>query len=83
MFGANASKTKGRNSHKVWTKFIEQYRKIDQPEEWVSFQENTINLLLIKWEYIEQYSRRNCLRIPGIESKKSEKIDDVWQKVKE
>ena len=36
---------------------------------------------LIKCDDNEQYSRRNCLRIHGIESKKNEKIDDVWQKV--
>ena len=50
-------------------RFIEQ-KKIDELEEWVSFQENTINQLLIKCEDNEQYSRQNCLLIHGIESKK-------------
>ena len=64
-------------------RFIEQNRKIDELEEQVLFQENTINRVLIKCDDNEQYSRRNCLRIHGIEFKKNEKIDDVWQKVKE
>ena len=61
-------------------RFMEQSKKIDELEERVLFQENTINQLLMKCDDNEQYSRRNCLRIHGIESKK---IDDVWQKVKE
>ena len=56
-------------------RFIEQNRKIDELEERVSFQENVINQLLIKCDDNEQYSRRNCLRIHRIESKKNEKID--------
>ena len=64
-------------------RFIEQNRKIDKLEERVSFQENTINQLLIKCDDNEQYSRRNCLRIHGIESKKIKKMGEVWQKVKE
>ena len=64
-------------------RFMEQNSKIDELEERVSFQENTINQLLIKCNYNEQYSRRNCLRIHGIESKKMKKMGDVWQKVKE
>ena len=64
-------------------KFIEQNKKIDGLEKWVSFQENIINQLLIKCDDNEQYSRRNCLRIHGIESTKHEKIDDVWKKVKD
>ena len=63
--------------------FIEQNRKFHELEERVSCQENTINQPLIKRDDIEQYSRRNCLRIHGIESKKNEKICDVSQKVKE
>ena len=64
--------------------FIEQNRKIHELEERVSCQENTINQPLIKRDDIEQYSRSNCLRIHGIESKKKmKKIGDVWQKVKE
>ena len=64
--------------------FIQQNRKIHELEERVSCQENTINQPLIKRDDIEQYSRRNCLRIHGIGSKKKmKKIGDVWQKVKE
>ena len=72
MFRENVSKFEER--------FIEQNRKIDELEERLSFQENTINQLLINCDDIEQYSRRNWLRIHEIESIKSEKID-VWEKV--
>ena len=54
-------------------RFIEQDRKIDELEERVSFQENAINQLLIKCDDNEQCSRRNCLRIHGIESKQKKK----------
>ena len=37
-------------------RFIEQNKKIDKLEEQVSFQENTINQLLIKCDNNEQYS---------------------------
>ena len=40
-------KTKGRNSHKFEERFIEQNRKIDQLEERVAFQDNTINQFFI------------------------------------
>ena len=64
-------------------RFMEQNRKIDELEERVSCQENTINQLFLKCDYNELYSRRNFLRINGTESKKNEKIDDMWQNVKE
>ena len=54
-------------------RFMEQNKKIDELEERVLFQENTINQLLIKRGDNELYSRRNCLRIHGIESKKMKK----------
>ena len=63
----------------LWNKV----KKIDELEERVLFQENTINQLLMKCDDNEQYSRRNCLRIHGIEYTKHEKIDDVWKKVKD
>ena len=53
--------------------FILQNWKIDELEERVSFQENTTNQLLIKCDYNEQCSQRNCLSIHGIESKKMKK----------
>ena len=53
--------------------FIEQNRKIHELEERVPCQENTINQPLMKRDDIEQYSRCNCLRIHGIESKKMKK----------
>ena len=76
-------KLKEETVTKFEERFTEQNKKIDELEERVSYQENTINQLLIKCDDNEQYSRRNCLQIHGIKSKKNEKIDDVWQKVKE
>ena len=35
-------------------RFVKQNRKIDELEEWVSFQDNTINQLLIKYDNNEQ-----------------------------
>ena len=58
-------------------RFIEQNKRIDELEERVSYQENTIHQLLIKCDDNKQCSRRNYLRIHGIDSKKNEKIDDV------
>ena len=82
MFGTNFSKTKGKIVTKLKERFIEQNRKLDELEEQVSFQESIINHLWLEC-HEEQYSRRNCSRIHGIDSKKNEKIDNVWQKVKE
>ena len=48
--------------------FIEQNKRTDELDERVSYQENIINQLLVKCDDNEQYSRRNCLRIHGIES---------------
>ena len=55
MFEANIPETKGR---KFEERFIKQNRDIDELEGRVSFQENTINRLLIKCNHNEQYSRR-------------------------
>ena len=63
-------KLKEEMATKFKERFIEKNKKIDELQERVSFQENTINQLLIKCNDNEQYSRRNCLRIHGIESKK-------------
>ena len=64
MFGANVSKLKEEIVTKFEERFIEQNKKINQ--------------LLIKCDDNEQYSRRNCLRLCGIGSKKNEKVYDVW-----
>ena len=64
-------KLKEEMATKFKERFIEKNKKIDELQERVSFQENTINQLLIKCNDNEQYSRRNCLRIHGIESKKN------------
>ena len=63
-------KLKEEMATKFKERFIEKNKKIDELQERVSFQENTINQLLIKCNDNEQYSRRNCLRIHGSESKK-------------
>ena len=59
----------------IVTKFEERFMNEheDEQEERVSFQKNTINQLLIKCDDNKQYSRRKCLQIHGIESKKMKK----------
>ena len=74
MFGENVSKTKGRNSNRAWRKIYRtKFKKNDELEERVSYQENTISQLLIKCNDNQQYSRRNCLQTHGVESKKIKK----------
>ena len=53
---------------KFKSKIIEQNDKIYELESRVAIQEQTINNLLTKCDENEQYSRRSCLRIRGIES---------------
>ena len=48
-------------------KIDEQNRKIDELEGKIAIQSNTIDQLIIKCVENEQYSRRSCLRIHGIE----------------
>ena len=62
--------------------FDEQNRKIDEFEGKIAIQANTIDQLIIKCDDNEQYSRRSCLRIPGIECDDDER-NDVLQRVKE
>ena len=67
---------------KFETKIKEQDGKIHELESRVVIQEQTINNLLVKCDDNEQYSRRSCLRIHGIESDNNEK-NDVIEKVRE
>ena len=66
-------KLKEETVTKFEDRFTEQNKKIDELEERVSYQENTINQLLIKCNDNQQYSRRNCLQTHGVESKKMKK----------
>ena len=47
--------------------YDEQNRKIDELEGKIAIQANKIGQLIIKCDDNEQYNRRNCLRIHGIE----------------
>ena len=64
-------------------KFDEQNRKIDELEGKIAIQANTIDQLIIKYDGNEQYNRRSCLRIHGIECSDDERNDNVLQRVKE
>ena len=63
-------------------KFDEQNRKIDVLEGKIAIQANTIDQLIIKRDDNEQYSRRSCLRIQGIECSDDEK-NVLLQRVRE
>ena len=58
-------------------------KEIDEPEGNISLQANTIDQLIIKCDDNEQYSRRSCLRIHGIECSDDERNDNVLERVKE
>ena len=62
-------------------KIKEQDRKIEQLESTIEAQEKTISTLYNKCDDNEQYARRNCLRIHGIEVVSDESNDDVMKKV--
>ena len=68
---------------KFESKISEQNDKIYELESRVAIQEETINNLLTKCDDNEQYSRRSCLRIHGIESNSNEKNEDVIEKIRE
>ena len=68
---------------KFESKICEQNNKIYELESRVAIQEKIINNLLTKCEDNEQYSRRSCLRIHGIESNSNEKNQDVIEKIRE
>ena len=76
-------KLKEETISKFEEKFDEQNRKIDELEEKIAIQANTIDQLIIKCDANEQYSRRSCLRIYGIECSDYERNDNVLQRVKE
>ena len=63
--------------------FDEQNQKIDELEGKILIQANTIDQFIIKFGDNEQYSRRSCLRIHGIECSDDERNDNVLRRVKE
>ena len=64
-------------SKKFDEKISEQSAKIEKFGSIISIYENTIDQLLIKCNDNEQYNRRSCLRIHGVEVKEKEGKDDV------
>ena len=56
-------------------KISEQNAKIEKLESIITIHENTTDQLLVKCDYNEQYSRRNCLPINGVEGKENEDED--------
>ena len=64
-------------------KFDEQNRKVDELKGKTAIQANTNDQLIIKCDDNEQYSRRSCLRIHGIECSDDERNDNVLQWVNE
>ena len=64
-------------SKKFDEKISEQSAKTEKFGSIISIYENTIDQLLVKCNDNEQYSRRSCLRIHGVEVKEKEGKDDV------
>ena len=58
-------------------KISEQNAKIEKVASIITISENTIDQLLIKCDDNEQYSRRSCLRIRGVEIKENEDEDGL------
>ena len=58
-------------------KISEQNAKTEKLESITSVHENTVDQLLVKCDDNEQYSRRSCSRIHGVEVKEKESRDDV------
>ena len=51
--------------------------KVEKLESMISIHVNTICQLLVRCDDTEQYKRRNCLHIHGVEVKEKESEDDV------
>ena len=64
-------------SKKFDEKISEQSAKTEKFGSIISIYENTIDQLLVKCNDNEQYSKRSCLRIHGVEVKEKEGKDDV------
>ena len=61
---------------------LEQNVRIEKLESHISILQNTVDLLKRDQDESEQYSRRLCLRIEGIEPAKDEKAEECFEKVK-
>ena len=71
------NKLKDEIMKKFDEKISEQNPKIEKLESIITMHENTIDQLLVKSDDNEQYSRRSCLRIHGVEVKENEDEDGV------
>ena len=65
---------------------MEQNVKIEKLESIITIHENTIDQLLVKCDDNEQYSRRSCMRIQGVEVKENEDgvmnvLEDYYSRV--
>ena len=74
------SKLKDDLLKKIDEKISEQNVKIENPS---SIHENTIDQLLVKCDDNEQYSRKSCSRIHGVEVKEKKSEDDVMNTLEE
>ena len=66
------NKLKDEIMEKCDEKISEQNTKIENLESIITIHENTIDQMLVKYDDNEQYSRRICLRIHGVEMKENE-----------
>ena len=71
------NKLKDEIVKKIDEKISEQNVKIEKLESIITIHENTIDQLLVKCDDNEQYSRRSCLPIHGVEVKENEDEDGV------
>ena len=71
------NKLKDEIMKKIDGKISEQNAKIEKLESIITIHENTIDQLLVKCDNNEQYSRRSCLHIHGVEVKENEDEDGV------
>ena len=71
------NKSKDKIMKKSDEKISERNAKIEKLESIITIHENAIDQLLVKCDDNEQYSRRRCLRIHGVEVKENEDEDGV------
>ena len=68
---------------KLEKRITDQDNKIEELESRLLIQKNVIDKLLLQSDDNEQYSRRSCLRINGMEFEDNEKSTDVMAKLEE
>ena len=64
---------------KLETRINEQDKQIERLESQLALRQNTIDRLIVNCDDNEQYSRRSCLRIKGVEIKNGGKNDNVME----